>query len=180
MFAEVVRSPSYALSERPEKSAICDRRRSMRYSPGHRLSPSTRTLIGRRMLRQRSSISSRIASAFRDWSVPTPRRRRRRAHLRDPDIMQARATVVVSGLPESAVRAAERRGEVDWRPLAAALDSLYLAKGGAPGVRVFLTSPQRSLSGRVPAELIARNRDLQGVARAVYRESLMADLSRTA
>lgn len=98
---------------------------------------------------------------------------------RDPEVVQARAAVLVGGLPEAAAKAAERRGQVDWRPLAAALDTLYLAKGGSLGVRMFLMSPQKSLSGNVPVELIARNIDLQGVARAAYSESARANLARS-
>lgn len=151
----------------------------MRYSADHRVPPPTR--IGGQMPRQRN-VPLRIASAFRGISAavasPAPRGLRFR-HPADPEIVKARSAVVVSGLPRRAVRAAERRGQIDWRPLAAALDSLYIAKGGAPGVRMFLTTPQRSLSGSVPAELIAHKGELQRVASAAYRESVRARASRT-
>ena len=81
-------------------------------------------------------------------------------------------------LPEAAAVAAERSGTVDWRPLAVALDTLYVARGGTLGVRAFLTSPQRTLSGAVPAELIAHGGGLSKVAWAAYNESTRADLSR--
>ena len=154
----------------------------MRYSAEHRVPSSTR--IGGRMLRQPTSsgISSRITSAVRDISaaIAAPRRRELRRGPSDPEIVQARSAVVVSGLPKRAVRTAERgRGRLDWRPLAAALDSLYIAKGGAPGVRIFLTTPQRSLSGGVPAEMIAHKGELQRVAMAAYRESVRAQATRT-
>jgi hypothetical protein len=97
----------------------------------------------------------------------------------DPEMVQARAAVLIVGLPETAAAAAENRGVVDWRPLAAALDTLYVARGGALGVRMFLNSPQRSLHGDVPADLVARgNGELERVARAAYDESARADLSR--
>jgi hypothetical protein len=98
----------------------------------------------------------------------------------DPEVRQARAAVLVGGLPESVALAAERRGQFDWRPLAAALDTLYAAKGGSLGVRAFLMSPQRSLSGGVPIDLIARKGELQQVARAAYDESARTDLARFA
>jgi Protein of unknown function (DUF2384) len=96
----------------------------------------------------------------------------------DPEVLQARTAVLVNGLPEAVAVAAERRREIDWRPLAAALDTLYVARGGTLGVRMFLTSPQRALRGAVPADLIARDGELERVARAAYSESARADLSR--
>ena len=97
----------------------------------------------------------------------------------NPEIVEARAAVLVGGLPEEAAKAAERRGQVDWRPLAAALDTLYVAKGGSLAVRMFLMSPQKSLRGDIPVDLIARKGDLQLVARAAYTESARTDLARS-
>jgi hypothetical protein len=134
------------------------------------------------MLQQRYSLSgpATFLPTLRDWgeSLLYKRRTRRHTLARDPEVIQARAAVLIGGLPEAAVQAAERRGEFDWRPLAAALDTLYVAKGGSLGVRAFLLSPQKSLSGRVPVELIARKGELQQVALAAYNESVRADLSR--
>jgi hypothetical protein len=94
-------------------------------------------------------------------------------------MLRARASVLVGGLPEAVALSAERSGLVDWRPLAAALDTLYVARGGALGVRSFLMSPQTSLSGGVPVEMIAHGDSLERVALAAYSESARTDLSRT-
>jgi hypothetical protein len=90
---------------------------------------------------------------------------------------QARNAVLVCGLSEGTAKSAERKGPVDWRPLAAAFDSLYVARGGSLGIRMFLMTPQKSLGGAVPAELVARG-DLHRVARAAYIEAVRADRAR--
>jgi hypothetical protein len=105
------------------------------------------------------------------------RPKRRPDRPEDPHIAQARSVVLVGGLPESVARAAERHGEVDWRPLAAALDSLFVARGGGLGVRRFLLSPHASLSGRAPVEVIERG-GVESVALAAYRESTRVELEK--
>jgi len=92
-------------------------------------------------------------------------------------IAQARAAVLICGLPEPVAKSAERQGPMDWRPLAAALDSLYATRGGSLGIRMFFSSPQRALGGATPMELIARG-DLQRVAHAAFVESVHAENAR--
>jgi len=90
---------------------------------------------------------------------------------------QARNAVLVCGLAEGTAESAERRGPVDWRPLAAAFDSLYVARGGSLGIRAFLATPQKDLGGATPMDLIARG-DVQRVAHAAYVEATRADIAR--
>ncbi|HEU5142266.1 MAG TPA: hypothetical protein VFU04_03815, partial [Solirubrobacterales bacterium] len=96
----------------------------------------------------------------------------------DPAVQQARAAVLLGGLPEQVARAAERRGEVDWRPLAAAMDTLFMATGSGLGVRKFWLSPQDSLSGRAPIEVLPRKDGPRQVEEAAYRASARAASSR--
>jgi len=97
--------------------------------------------------------------------------------ITEHDNEQARNAVLTCGLAEGVAKAAERKGQMDWRPLAAAFDSLYVARGGPLGVRTFLMTPQKTLNGAVPSDLIARG-DLQRVAGAAYNEAVRADIAR--
>lgn len=92
----------------------------------------------------------------------------------DPAMQRAREAVLLGGLPEKVVRAAERQEDVDWRPLAAAMDTLFVATGGALGVRQFWISPQESLDGRAPVDVLPRKGGLQLVEEAAYRASSRA------
>jgi hypothetical protein len=95
-----------------------------------------------------------------------------------PAEQRARAAVLIGGLPEQVARAAERDGGVEWRPLAAAMDTLFMAAGGGLGVRKFWISPQDSLSGRVPVDVLLRDDGPRQVEQAAYRASARATASR--
>jgi hypothetical protein len=99
------------------------------------------------------------------------------ARIAEHNNAQARNALLICGLAEGVAESAERQGPVDWRGLAAAFDSLYVAKGGSLGTRMFLMTPQRALDGAVPAELVARG-EVQRVAQAAYAEALRSDLAR--
>jgi hypothetical protein len=67
----------------------------------------------------------------------------------------ARTAVRIGGLPDDVIEQAERRqGSIDWRPLAAALDGLFMAAGGSLSVRRFLWTPHERFSGCTPLEVI--------------------------
>ena len=89
----------------------------------------------------------------------------------DPEVQRARAAVLVGGLPERVAQAADRHGEVDWRLLAAALDTLFMATGSNLGVRSFWISPQDSLSGHAPVEVLADKGGPRRVETAAYLAS---------
>src|SRR4051812_4585100 len=72
-----------------------------------------------------------VASSARRGS-----RARKRQNLR-PEFSGARTALLLNGVPEDLLREAELRGSHDWRPLAGALDDLFMATGGDRGVRIF-------------------------------------------
>lgn len=92
----------------------------------------------------------------------------------DPKERRARAAVLIGGLPEQVARAADRNGQVNWRPLADAMDTLFMASGGALGVRRFWISPQDSLSGRAPVDVLLSDGGPRQVEQAAYRASARA------
>lgn len=98
----------------------------------------------------------------------------RRNVQRDPDVERARTAVLLGGLPEQVARKAERHNEVDWRVLAAAMDSLFMATGSTLGVRRFWISPQDSLNGRAPVEVLPRKGGPRQVEAAAYKASAKA------
>jgi hypothetical protein len=67
----------------------------------------------------------------------------------------ARTAIVLTGVPEELVREAESRGDVDWRPLAGALDGLFMATGGERGVHIFWKTPRGDLKGKRPLDVVA-------------------------
>lgn len=91
----------------------------------------------------------------------------------------ARTAVLIGGLPRDVVEAAERRqGRVDWRPLAGALDGLFMAGGGSLPVRRFLAMPSRRFDGRAPVDMILTPGGAGAVARAADELAIRTRLSR--
>jgi hypothetical protein len=57
----------------------------------------------------------------------------------------ARNSLLVGGLPEEAMEKVEERlGDVDWRALAAAQDSLFMATNSTLGIRRFWATTEES------------------------------------
>ena len=98
----------------------------------------------------------------------------------DPEAQRARAVVLHVGLPEQVARAADRNGEVDWSILAAAMDTLFMSTGSTLGVRRFWISPQDSLGGRTPIDVLPLKGGPQKVEEAAYRASAQAAAVRAA
>ena len=99
------------------------------------------------------------------------RKGRRRLKVLDPQAERSRSAVLLGGLPERAAAAADRRGEVDWPTLAASMDSLFMVSGGTLGVRRFWITPQDSLGGRAPIDVLPQEGGQQLVEEAAYRAS---------
>jgi len=67
------------------------------------------------------------------------------------DRVSARNAVEVGGLAtETMVKVEDRLGDVDWRGLAVAQDSLFMATNGTLGIRNFWATPEDD--GRTPIE----------------------------
>ncbi len=66
---------------------------------------------------------------------------------------QARAAIILGGVPETTVFRAEQGGKVDWRRLAGEIDGLSMA-GGHFGVRRFWGTPHPELAGRTPLDAL--------------------------
>jgi hypothetical protein len=103
---------------------------------------------------------------------------RRRQKVLDPQAERSRSAVLLGGLPEPAADATDRRGEVDWPTLAAAMDSLFMASGGTLGVRRFWLTPQDSLGGLAPIDVLPREGGQRLVEEAAHRASAEASALR--
>lgn len=90
----------------------------------------------------------------------------------------ARAALRFSGLPEEVVADIESRRTVDWRMLAGALDGLYMAAGGALGVRRVMNTPAKALDGLTPIDALRDADGPERVARFIWQVAQQLRLSR--
>jgi len=102
--------------------------------------------------------------------APKKPARRRQRTLERAARNNARAAVIMSGVPKPVVTAIDRRGAVDWRRLAGELDGLYMAVGGRLGVQLFWERPSRHFGGATPLSVLKTPVDLGRVADAVRAE----------
>jgi hypothetical protein len=76
---------------------------------------------------------------------------------------RARRLVAGSGVPEATMVAAETHGPVDWRALAAAMDTMFLSAGSQLAQRRFWFTRHLTLGGLSPLEALERPGGSQAV-----------------
>jgi len=95
-----------------------------------------------------------------------------------PDVRGARIAVLLNGVPEELVEEAELHGTVDWRPLAGALDGLFMAAGGDRGVRAFWSTPYEELHGKTPLDVFPLEQAPDALEKLVRKETKRTQLAK--